>query len=112
MGVGMGMGMGMGMRTSHFRSCMPRSAGPSLALLYRRSALAGGEGWGRRMDGPLDEHVHLRNPETREVFNLRLRRGYLFRCTLEPSRFGDRPPLTLAGLHLQVTSCWHHPPQP
>ena len=34
-------------------------------------------------------------------YDLRLRRAYLFRCTLSIARFGPRPPLTIAGTHLQ-----------
>ena len=84
----------------HFHMSAARDPrNPSLALLYRLIALEGGSGEAMRID---DRHsVNLRNPATREVFDLRLRRGYLFRCSLNPQRFGRRPPLTLAGLHLQ-----------
>ena len=55
----------------------------------------------RCADSATSQHVNLRHPESGEIFDLWLRRGYIFRCRLEPSRFGDRPPLNLAGLHLQ-----------
>ena len=88
----------------YFHRAAARGTHPvSLALFYRTSALAGGLGLASRMDKDEDPglRVNLRNPESGEVFDLRMRRGYLFRCTLDPVRFGTRPPLTVAGLHLQ-----------
>ena len=88
----------------HFHSSRSRGAGPSLALFYRIAALADGAGEASRMDEPASDprlHVNLKNPQTGEVFDLQLRRGYMFRCHLSEQRFGVRPPLTLAGVHLQ-----------